>query len=231
MCLIAHIPTSPKITDILNSTTTPTPDHWSSFSELSEGLSPGLRSSWCPPKNSTRNSHIVHLFLSWHSLQEIAVILSQFPLSQRDEVWGCYFLQLSLVGRMMGQPSFTDRRTGAWESQTWEKLNLRRLASSRLCIRAQSVQSHPTLLDPMDRSPPGCSVHGILQVRILEWVAMPSSRLSSRPRDRTHISCISCIAGGFFTAEPKGSRLVDKIQRKPISWDAVIAQMPPNSAT
>ena len=48
----------------------------------------------------------------------------------------------------------------------------------------------------MDCSPPGSPVHGIFQVRILEWVAMPSSRGSSQPRDRTHISC---IAGRFFT--------------------------------
>ena len=39
----------------------------------------------------------------------------------------------------------------------------------------------------------------ILQVRILEWVAMTSSRGSTRPRDKTHISCVSCIAGRFFT--------------------------------
>ena len=45
---------------------------------------------------------------------------------------------------------------------------------------------------------------GILQARILEWVATHSSRGSSQPRDRTHISCDSCIAGGFFTAEPPG---------------------------
>ena len=43
---------------------------------------------------------------------------------------------------------------------------------------------------------PGSSVHGILQVRMLEWVAMSSSRGSSRPRDGTQVSC---IAGGFFT--------------------------------
>ena len=48
----------------------------------------------------------------------------------------------------------------------------------------------------MDCSPPGSSVHGILQARILEWVAMPSSRGSSRPRDWTQVSC---IARGFFT--------------------------------
>ena len=41
----------------------------------------------------------------------------------------------------------------------------------------------PTLCNPMDCSPPGSSVHGILQGRILEWVAMPSSRGSTRPRD------------------------------------------------
>ena len=56
----------------------------------------------------------------------------------------------------------------------------------------------------MDCGPPGSSVHGILPARILEWVAMPSSRGSSQPRDPTRISCSSCIAGGFFTAEPPG---------------------------
>ena len=55
------------------------------------------------------------------------------------------------------------------------------------------AQSHPTLCDPMDYSLSGSSVHGILQVRILEWVAMLSSRGSSRPRDQTHVFCISCI--------------------------------------
>ena len=43
------------------------------------------------------------------------------------------------------------------------------------------TQSCPTLCDPLGCSPPGSSVHGILQARILEWVAMPSSRGSSRP--------------------------------------------------
>ena len=45
----------------------------------------------------------------------------------------------------------------------------------------------------MDYILPGLSVHGVLQARILEWVAMPSSRGSSRPRDRTRVSYISCI--------------------------------------
>ena len=45
----------------------------------------------------------------------------------------------------------------------------------------------------MDCSPPGCSVHRILQARILEWIATPFSRGSSQPRDRTHIFYVSCI--------------------------------------
>ena len=50
------------------------------------------------------------------------------------------------------------------------------------CVRAKSVQSCPTLCDPMDCNLPGSSLHGILQARILEWAAGPSSRGSSPPR-------------------------------------------------
>ena len=57
-------------------------------------------------------------------------------------------------------------------------------------------QSCKTLCKPMDYSPPGSSVHGILQARILEWVSIPFSRESSQPRDQTQVSC---IAGRFFT--------------------------------
>ena len=54
-----------------------------------------------------------------------------------------------------------------------------------------------TLYDPMDCSLPGSSIHGILQARILEWVAIPFSRASAQPRDQTQVSR---IAGGFFTS-------------------------------
>ena len=56
-----------------------------------------------------------------------------------------------------------------------------------------SLQSRPSLCDRMDCSPPGSSVHGVLQVRMLEWVAVPSSRGSARPRNGTRISYASCI--------------------------------------
>ena len=52
-------------------------------------------------------------------------------------------------------------------------------------------QSCPTLWDLMDCSPPGFSVHGILQATILEWVAIPFSRGSSQPKDQTHVYCIA----------------------------------------
>ena len=67
-----------------------------------------------------------------------------------------------------------------------------------MCSVAQSCL---TLCDPMDCSLLGASVDGILQARILEWVATFSSRESSPPRDQ---NCVFCIAGGFFIAEPPG---------------------------
>ena len=61
-----------------------------------------------------------------------------------------------------------------------------------LCdVCALSLQSSPTLWDPMDYSQPGSSVHGLLQARILEWVAMPSSKRSFQPRDGTCASSVS----------------------------------------
>ena len=62
--------------------------------------------------------------------------------------------------------------------------------------------SHVRLCEPMDWSLPGSSVQRILWARTLEWVAGPSSRGSSQPRDG---GCGSCIAGGFIPAEPLGS--------------------------
>ena len=55
------------------------------------------------------------------------------------------------------------------------------------------TQSCPTLCNPIDYSPPGSSVHGVFQARIPEWVAISFSRESSRSRDRTYISWVSCI--------------------------------------
>ena len=64
-------------------------------------------------------------------------------------------------------------------------------STGHVCVCAYSVMS---TWDPMDCSPPGSSVHGISQARIMEWVAMPLSRVSSWPRGWTWVSCIFCIS-------------------------------------
>ena len=66
------------------------------------------------------------------------------------------------------------------------------VAEPLMKVEVKVAQSCPTLCDPTDYT-----VHGILQARILEWVAFPSSRGSSQPRDQTQASR---IAGGFFTS-------------------------------
>ena len=67
---------------------------------------------------------------------------------------------------------------------------------------ASVAQSCLTLCDPVDCSPPGSSVHGTLQARILKGVAVSSSRGSSRPRDQTCVSKFPTLAAEFFTTAP-----------------------------
>ena len=83
----------------------------------------------------------------------------------------------------------------------WGILDQRHI-SYCLCPCVLVAQSCLTLCDPIDCSPPGSSVHGILQARLLEWVPMPSSRESSPPRDQTQVSL---IAGRFFCLSHQGS--------------------------
>ena len=94
--------------------------------------------------------------------------------------------------------SNTYRAAGAGEDKTallsrcsvwWKRLNGSYLVEYNI-RSAKSLQSCQTLYDSTDCSPPGSSVHGILQARILERVAMLSSSGSSPPRDQTCISCI-----------------------------------------
>ena len=75
-------------------------------------------------------------------------------------------------------------------------------------MHAKSFQLCQTLYDPVDRSPPGSSVHGILQARIVEWIAMLSSKRSSQSRDQTHVSNISALSGGFFTKSQVESTVI-----------------------
>ena len=75
---------------------------------------------------------------------------------------------------------------------------------SEMGVKVVAAQSCLTLCDPMDCSPPGSSVFGILQARMLEWVAIPFFWGSSRPKDWTWVSY---IAGGFLTIWATGEAL------------------------
>ena len=87
-------------------------------------------------------------------------------------------------------------------------LNLREI--QRLWnVKVLVAQSLPTLCGPMDYVAPGSPVHGIFQARILEWVALPFSRGSSQPRDRTWVSS---TAGRYFTV------WATKVNIIPKSW-------------
>ena len=75
---------------------------------------------------------------------------------------------------------------------------------------AKSLQSYLTPCDRTDCSLPDSSVHGILQARILQWVAMPSCRGSSQTRDPTHFLTSPALAGGFFTTRATPAIAVSK---------------------
>ena len=119
----------------------------------------------------------------------------------RTTVWGFQNLNHLPLFDILAFPCLLPSRGWvAVKSLKWKKIQL----GSGAWVRAKLLQSCCTLCHPMDCSPPGSSAHGILQARILEWVAISSSRGSSWPKDWTRVSCSSCIAGRFFTAEPPG---------------------------
>ena len=100
-----------------------------------------------------------------------------------------------------------------WRLVTWELMTINCLPLTDavcvcVCVCVLVTQLCPTLIDPMDHRPPDSSVHGILQARIQEWVAIPFCRGSSPPRDRTWIVC---IAGRFFTNWATGKPITDPI--------------------
>ena len=93
------------------------------------------------------------------------------------------------IQRLVVQPTAPLQEFRISMSRVWTFLYLRASA----CLVAQSCL---TLCDSVDCSPPGISFHGILQARMLDWVAIPFSRGSSQPRDGTWVSC---IAGRLFS--------------------------------
>ena len=136
--------------------------------------------------------------------------------------WNSFFFFNSFIGNLTHNLISTEKISESpvkwisWEIFSYQCTNLGIIqnhfitclfikANYSACMCAKLIQLCLTLCNPMDCSPPGSSVHGILQTRILEWVAMPSSRGSSWPRDWACVSCGSCIAGGFFIPSHWGS--------------------------
>ena len=98
--------------------------------------------------------------------------------------------------RLRGDECFLLVNHTVWEA-SYPDFNPYYLKSSHIIsVKVLVTQSCRTLCDPMDCSLPGCSVHGILQARILEWVAISFSRGTSWPRDQTRVSWIT---HRFFT--------------------------------
>ena len=100
-----------------------------------------------------------------------------------------------------------------------------------VCARAGARCPVPTLCNPMDCSPPGSSLHGISQARILEWVAISFSRGSSRSKDRTCVSCVSCIAGRFFTTGPTREAPVSEYSHFILKLQCNSEEAPPEKGT
>ena len=111
--------------------------------------------------------------------------------------------------RHCGEQSRLEACAPVEQKAEWERkiLNQRLQTRSYSCVLrglycsekglCSVAKSFVTLCDPGDCSPPGSSVHGILQQRILEWVAISSSRGSSRPRDQTKSPASLALAGVF----------------------------------
>ena len=97
-----------------------------------------------------------------------------------------------------------------WLSQIAIDQKLAQHCKSTMNVKVLVAQVCPTSCYPRDYRPPGSSVHGILQARILEWVAISFSRGSSQPRDWTQVSR---IAGRFFAIWATKEELSDQISR------------------
>ena len=104
---------------------------------------------------------------------------------KRESKGGWWAGRPILCGEGSPQETFSPAPPPALGSET-----VASLAGPAAAVAAKSLQSCSTLCDPIDGSPPGFPVPGILQARILEWVTISFSRRSSRPRDQTQVSHI-----------------------------------------
>ena len=121
--------------------------------------------------------------------QESSTIAGTLQILNKYQSSSSQHLQMS--------PIFTDSLCSILSSRCWEEISLKHKSDQHVCVCVcVYVRTHVRMF--------GCvwlfvspwtiaHVHGILQARLLEWVAIPSSRGSSQPRDQTRVSCVSCM--------------------------------------
>ena len=102
---------------------------------------------------------------------------------------------------------------------------------SLLQSESEVAQSCLTLCDPVDCSPPGSTVHGILQARILEWVAISFSRGSSRPRDRTQVSRIRGRRFNLWATSLSSNSQGKEFCQKPCKLEVALSPIKPSNKT
>ena len=126
-----------------------------------------------------------------NSLSSENIFLFFFPL----EVSLCFYLPVSF--NYSGLKTFLIKKKIHFTSESNTHTH-----PYTICCAVLSCFDRIWLCDPRTVAHQALVSMGILQARILEWVTMPSSRGSSPPRDQTCVSCIFCIADGFYTTEP-----------------------------
>ena len=131
-----------------------------------------------------------------------------FPFSGQYRMTAILFVFIFLLWWSVSSPAnkISTLRTQKNTMTTEDGVNINAYCSVRCCsppntscVLAKSLQLCPTLCDPMDYSPPGSSVHGILQARILEWVAMPSPWDLPSSGNKPTFLMFPVLARGFFT--------------------------------
>ena len=155
----------------------------------------GVEKSWIKPGNFHFISQVVPVVKNPAASGGDTRDASLIPGLGRSSGGGIgNLLQNSCLGNPMDRGTW--RATVHGVAKSWTRLSNWTHTHTSLTYQLSSVaQSCPTVCDPMECRPPGSSIQGIFQARILERVAMPSSRGSFWPRDWT---LVSCIAGGFF---------------------------------
>ena len=158
--------------------------YWNVFGEVFKETMEGILHFWCPLVINTDILDDVKRQVSWRTAP------TTDPLESGAQTAPVY-----LILRRGNQKFISLRRKEETKVKNEDRARFRARVRPHSCL---------TLCGPLDCRLPGSFVHGIFQARILDWVAIFSPREFSGPRDRTHISCISCIAGRFFTTEPPG---------------------------